>query len=137
MKVFIDTNVWVAAYISQGMCRELLTYVRQRHEAVISEQVLKEFAAALVKKAGTSPAQAQVEAEILRRHFQVLATPARPAKYCRDPKEDAIVQAALESDCGWLVSGDVDLTVLKRVQGMSITSPRDFLEALGVEEEWS
>jgi putative PIN family toxin of toxin-antitoxin system len=137
VKVFIDTNVWVAAYVSQGLCRELLTYVRQRHDAVLSEQVLNEFAAALVKKAGESQAQASVEALVLRRHFPVLPAPARTGKFCRDPKDDAIVQAALDAGCDWLVSGDADLCVLKRVQGMPISTPRNFLQALGVEEEWT
>jgi putative PIN family toxin of toxin-antitoxin system len=136
VKVFIDTNVLVGAHVSHGLCRELVLYVRQCHRALVSEQVVDEFAKVLVKKVGQGLAESEKDAAALRGHFQVLATPIRPPQMTRDPKDNAIVQAALDSDCEWLISGDKDLTSLKRVQGMPINTPRDFMEILGVEEEY-
>lgn len=136
MKVFIDTNVWVASYTSQGLCREFLVYVRQRHRAILSEQVLEEYTRILIKKMGLDPEKVRATALDLRGHLQVLPTPSKPLERTRDPKDDAILQAALDGDCDWLVSGDKDLTSLKRVKGMPINTPRDFMEILGVAEEY-
>lgn len=124
----------MAAYANQGLCRELISFVRQRHVAVVSRQVLAEFERVLIKKLRQSPAAASLEAKELGAHCIVVDDPGKAIRRSRDPADDPILQAALEGDCDWLVSGDKDLVVLKRVQGLPISTPRDFLEALGVEE---
>jgi putative PIN family toxin of toxin-antitoxin system len=135
LKVFVDTNVHIAAFTGSQLCTELLVFVRQRHHLVVCPQVLDEFERGLIKKLKQSPAVAAHFRQRLERRCLVQAQPSGPVpKRSRDPKDDPILQAALDADCDWLVSGDVDLTSLKRFQGMPITTPRDFLEALGVEE---
>lgn len=129
--MFLDTNVLAAGIAGTGLCADLLDYVKQVHEAVCCEQVHQELPKAL-KKMRLEPFIIEIACEEMRRSCLTVPTPTRPPKQSRDPKDDAILQAALDADCGWLVSGDKDLTSLKRVQRMPITTPRDFLEALGV-----
>ena len=124
----------MAAYAGTGLCAELVLYVQQRHLAVASEQVLEEFERALVKKLRLEKAQAAQWRSQVCEMAHCVPTPARPSKLCRDPKDDAILQAALAAGCEFLVTGDADLTCLKRVKQMPILTPRDFLEALGVED---
>ena len=136
MRVFVDTNVWISAYTGSKLCMELLLFCQQRHHLVVSADVLDEFQRIVVKKLKLPETLAHQWRGQIESQAQVRPRPTRVAVRCRDPKDDAILQAALDADCGWLVSGDADLTTLKRVKKMPITTPRDFLEALGVEEEW-
>ena len=52
MKVFVDTNVLVAAYATRGLCSDLLRLILAQHELVVSRQVLDELERALRGKIG-------------------------------------------------------------------------------------
>jgi putative PIN family toxin of toxin-antitoxin system len=49
---------------------------------------------------------------------------------CRDVDDNCILAAALDSGCSYLVTGDLDLLVLKKIETVSIVTPRRFLEML-------
>jgi putative PIN family toxin of toxin-antitoxin system len=136
LKVFVDTNAWAAGFAGGGLCAELLDFVKQRHRAVASPQVRRELAPVLVKKLKMLEPVAAAALSEFDAMVQLQPDPSHCSVRTRDPKDDPILQAALDADADWLVTGDADLTVLKRVKGMPVTTPRDFLEALGVEEPW-
>ena len=52
MRVFVDTNVLVAAYATRGLCSDLLRLILAQHELVVSRQVLAELERALRDKIG-------------------------------------------------------------------------------------
>ena len=43
MKVLLDTNVLIAAFITSGVCSDLLDHCIGQHKAVVSEFILDEF----------------------------------------------------------------------------------------------
>ncbi len=43
MKIFLDTNVLIAAFLSNGLCHELFEYCVINHNLFTSEFVLDEF----------------------------------------------------------------------------------------------
>ena len=47
---------------------------------------------------------------------------------CRDPKDDRILELALNGDAGVIVTGDMDLLVLNPFRGVRIVTPTEFLE---------
>ena len=40
MKVALDTNVLIAAFITKGVCSELLEHCLRRHEIIMSEFIV-------------------------------------------------------------------------------------------------
>jgi putative PIN family toxin of toxin-antitoxin system len=50
MRVVLDTNVLIAAFITHGLCSTLLEHCFQLHELVTSEFILSEFREKLIKK---------------------------------------------------------------------------------------
>ena len=46
---------------------------------------------------------------------------------CRDPKDNAVLDVALNGQATCIITGDQDLLELHPYQGMSILTPRDFL----------
>jgi uncharacterized protein len=47
---------------------------------------------------------------------------------CRDPKDNKFLELAVCGKAGYIISGDADLLVLHPFRGVSILTPRDFLE---------
>ncbi len=47
---------------------------------------------------------------------------------CRDADDNKILAITLDSGCSHLVTGDSDLLVLKKFNGIGIVNPREFLE---------
>ena len=43
MKVFLDTNVLVSAFMARGLCADLFRYVLAEHEVLTGEVSLVEF----------------------------------------------------------------------------------------------
>lgn len=52
--------------------------------------------------------------------------PAKPV--CRDPDDDAVLACAKAAQVDWIVSGDQDLLVLQRFEGIPIVTAAHALE---------
>jgi len=49
-------------------------------------------------------------------------------KDCRDPKDNKFLELAVSGNADVIISGDEDLLILHPFRGISILSPRDFLD---------
>ena len=59
-----------------------------------------------------------------------IVQPSRKIKVCRDPDDNAILEAAVDGEAGYIVTGDEDLLVLDGFEGIRVLTPRMFLELL-------
>ncbi len=50
---------------------------------------------------------------------------------CRDPKDGIVLECAIVAGATHIVSGDKDLISLNTYSGISILTPREFLELFG------
>ena len=48
----------------------------------------------------------------------------------RDPKDNKIVETAVDGGANYIVTGDPDLTDMKEFQGIKILTPNEFLKIL-------
>ena len=48
-------------------------------------------------------------------------------RVCRDPKDDKILEIAINGNADYIISGDNDLLELNPFRGISIISPAEFL----------
>jgi putative PIN family toxin of toxin-antitoxin system len=125
MKVLLDTNVLVAAFIAHGTCHEVLEQCIYHHEIVGSSVLLNEFRRTLEKLGYTRQEAREAEALLASRMILVTAAPLG-SRVCRDPDDDMILGTALAGACECIVSGDKDLLILKKYRGVDIVSPTDF-----------
>lgn len=125
MKIFLDTNVLIAAFVSHGACNELFDHCLDEHTIFISERVLDELRRNLLKL-GFTEIRAQ-EAQALVRDNSIMLSPAPLlSPICRDPDDDHILAAAISGNVDCLITGDQGLLVLKTIQGIPILKPSDF-----------
>ena len=126
MKVFLDTNVVVAAFAARGLCSDVFRMAAAEHELLVGEPVLVETRRILQTKL-RMPAQARNEVlRVLARFAQVPAAKAPTALGIDDPADEWIVACALAASAEVFVTGDKALLALRRVQGMPVVSPREF-----------
>lgn len=133
MKVFVDTNVLVAAYATRGLCSDLLRLILAQHELVVSRQVLDELERALRDKLGLPEALiAEILATLAPQLFEG-GSGLRSPIALRDPQDEPILAAAIAAGAAALVTGDADLLGAAPEAPLPILSPRAFwLENHGI-----
>ena len=127
MRVFLDTNVLVAAFATRGLCADLLRTVLAEHELLSSATVCEELTRTLLEKIRVPEATVRKIAAFLRASASFPAGPAdAPPVTIRDPDDAVILSEALALRADFLVTGDKDLLEAGEVPGISILDPRGF-----------
>ena len=136
MRLLLDTNVLVSRLIWRGPPHTLLQLgSTPPHQIYSSPELLDELRNTL--------AYPRLEAQIRKRGLQakelydrialIVHTQHSPAlliPVCRDPDDDAVLACAKAAQVDWIVSGDQDLLVLQRFDGMAIVTAAQALEQL-------
>ncbi len=131
MKAFLDTNVILAAFLTQGVCSDLFRRaVAVEFEALVSDQVLQETKKHLQGKFGVPQPEVERTLELIRGTCLVVPLPPSVSKVSRDPDDDAILAAAATAKSEYLVTGDKDLLVLRKHEGMEILTPAAFVRCI-------
>lgn len=128
MKAVFDTNVIVAAFLTEGICAKLLLRARKRDfDLILCDGILQEFAAVLKKKFAASHRETKDALVLLSEAAQEIHGRTDPiTPVCRDPEDDLILACAWQGDADYIVTGDEDLLVMEHYEGISIISPREF-----------
>jgi putative PIN family toxin of toxin-antitoxin system len=126
LKLVIDTNVLIAAFIAHGTCHELLEHCVLRHTILISDFILNEFETKLVSKFGFTAEEAAA-ATALVRTLAVLHPPEPLSeRVCRDRDDDNVLALAVATSADCIVTGDKDLLDLAEYRGLPIVNPGRF-----------
>lgn len=130
MRVFLDTNVLVSAFLSRGLCADLLRIVLRDHDLVVSQLVLMEFERVLRDKLCASEPDLKLAMTV----FDSVEVLADPSTLRMDPalasSDAAILAAAIGGGVDIFVTGDREvLTAAGRVP-LLVVSPRRFMELL-------
>jgi putative PIN family toxin of toxin-antitoxin system len=128
MKAVFDTNVIIAAFLTEGPCTKLLTRARRRDfDLILCDCIFQEFKRVLKKKLAASPDEISDALIILSEAAQdVLGQTDSITPICRDSDDDLILACAKDAGGDYLVTGDEDLLVLKVYEGIIILNPREF-----------
>jgi len=127
MKAVFDTNVLVAAFVTEGICAKLLGRARRKQlDLVISLFILKEFENVLLKKFLASKEQRRAAAKLISEVAQRVNPAPKVSGVCRDSDDDQILSCALSAKADYLVTGDFDLLDLKEFHGIRILTPGAF-----------
>ncbi len=130
MRVVLDSNVIIAAFITQGICHLILELCLSDHHIFLSEDILEEIGKNLRKKAKMQPLLVDAALSFLKKRAEVKSieiTEAHPRLDRQDAKVAALA-AAVKADA--LITGDKDLLSLKEFKSVPIISPRDFWNLL-------
>jgi len=130
LRVFLDTNVLVAAVATRGLCADAFRAVLASHELVVSEQVLDEVRRVLRQKLGAKPGPVADFIRLLEQEAEVAPPAELRGIELNDQDDLPILGAAVAARAEVFVTGDRELAELGTVEGMRVVSPRQFWEGL-------
>lgn len=126
MKIVLDTNVLIAAFISHGACAELFEHCLTQHALFMSPFILEELKDSLEKKLNFPPEKTHELIEFIKQNAQEVNPVPLNESVCRDPDDDLILGTALAAGADCLITGDDDILSLREFQGIAILKPSDF-----------
>ena len=131
-RVVLDTNVLVSAIISDGKSRELLKKgIANQYSIVMSDLILKELITVLRRpKFDLSEDELQRTIIALIRTAEVVNVKTKIKVVKEDPKDDMIIETAIDGCADTIVTGDNHLLVLKCFRGIKVTTVENMLASL-------
>lgn len=136
LRAVLDANVFVSATINPHGVPAKVIAALDSFDLVVSEAILLEIGQVLLypkiaKRHGWTAEEVRAFLEDLSR--LAIQTPGRVKLrvIAEDPADDRYVEAAVEGDADYLVSGDTHLLKLKEYRGVRVVTPKEFLRVLG------
>ena len=126
MRLVLDTNVLLAAFIARGTCADLLEHCIRSHDLITSRELVEELRRVLSGKFGQRPADVRAAITLLERAVEVVVPAALAEPVCRDRDDDVVIATAVAGRAGAIITGDRDLLDLQRVGDTVVVVPRDF-----------
>ena len=126
MRLLLDTNVLVAAFVARGVCSELLEHCVRHHVVISSRPLLDELEDVLTQKFHQRAVDARGAIRLLGGTFTLVTRDALESPVCRDRDDDIVLATGLAGECAAILSGDLDLLVLDPFRGMRVVAPSAF-----------
>lgn len=135
MLVALDTNVLAAGFVHPDPPPgQLLQAWRERqYELVTSEYILAELARTFQQpyfRHHLTPAQQSNNLALVRTYATIVTITVEVHGAATHPEDDQILATAVSARADYLVTGDIKLQRLGGYQGVTILSPRAFLDIL-------
>ena len=129
-RVIVDTNCWISFLIG----RKLSSLVSFRIDLVLCDELLEE-----IREVTQRPKFARYfpleEVESLLSFLRlkgILFEPSQDIHICRDEEDDYLLALAVEAKAHYLVTGDKDLLVIKKITSCRIVDVKTFEEEMKI-----
>jgi len=130
LKVFLDTNVLVSAFITRGLCADIFRILLSEHDLILCTDVMTELKEVLGRKIDLPDKQISSILQYLKT-FEVVANHNPRSKIeLRDKYDIPVISAALNSRSDILVPDDKDFLEISDICGIKIVDPRTFFQII-------
>ena len=140
MRLVVDTNVLVSAFLWQGTPGRLIELAAEAEiELFTSRALIDELSEVLHRQKlakqveATGLTAAQMVRHYSRRLAQVVPAGKLANPASRDVDDDAVLACALTASANLIVSGDKDLLALKHYQGIAIVTPAQAIQRIAAD----
>ena len=130
MRVILDTNVFISGIFFSGPPSQIIkAWANQSFQIVLSQQILDEYqrvAEELSFKFQTIDILPIIE--LVTIHGQFVDTQGFVITVCEDSDDDKFLECAVAGKCKTIISGDKHLLKLSGYEGITVWSPRNFVD---------
>jgi putative PIN family toxin of toxin-antitoxin system len=131
LRIVLDTNALVSRLlIPDSIPAQAVRKAVEEGDILMSESTLFELADVLGREKFNAYVSIQDREEFLRMLGRIveMITILHAVHDCRDPKDNQILEAAVNGQAQVVVTGDEDLLVLNPFRGIPIMKPVDYLK---------
>jgi putative PIN family toxin of toxin-antitoxin system len=129
-RVVLDTNVWLSALVFGGKPRQVVELLaRGMIEVVISPEILTEMRRKIAQKFPDFGPDLALMELLIEQETELARLGGVTIYVARDEDDNRVLETTVIGGCGYIVSGDKDLLVLKSYEGIQILAPAAFLKA--------
>lgn len=128
MKVVVDTNVLISAFVFGGNAERALEKVIALGELICSDFILTELTRVLTAKFEVPADKVSRILDTLSQTAIIIEPNSPLPNICRDPDDNNILQLAESANVDFIVTGDKDLLILGSFGNIQIISPTTFLQ---------
>ena len=131
-KVILDTNLWVSFLISKDF-NFLDNYVEKgKVKLIFSEELFNEFISVVERpklKKYFTESDTKHLIQIINK-YAILQHISTDTEQCRDKKDNFLLNLAIDSEADYLVTGDKDLLIIKKVRKTKILTITELINEL-------
>ena len=135
IRYVFDTNVIVSSLLfDRSKPAQAFNYALNHGEILLSSELLSELSDVLGRKKFDRFLTSEERDEFLETFIDraILVDIIEKVQECRDPKDDKILELALNGQAQYIVSGDKDLLVLNPFRDVKIVTVEEFLRAVQI-----
>jgi putative PIN family toxin of toxin-antitoxin system len=131
IKVVVDTNILVSASFWKGNPYIIIQMaVKKEIEIFTSAAILKELAKALKRDFKIPEPELNERMSLFLGILTIIEPKIMIQAVKEDPEDNKILEAAIQANAGFVVSGDKHLLKLKEFKGIQIFTAKKFLEKM-------
>ena len=138
LRVIADTNAWISRFILPNSLtgQRMKRLAADKRMTFVFSQALKEELRAVLQRPKFRKYITAKNLAVFRAYVDAFpTTPVTSAvELCRDPKDNFLLNLALDSQADYLLSGDEDLLVLGNVGSTRILTLAEFAQQMGLDE---
>ena len=132
MRLILDTNLWISFLISSKFEKLDELLFNQKSKLLFSQELLEEFIA-VAKRPKLRKYISKDELEDLLETIDEVAefvNVTSEISECRDPKDNFLLSLAVDGKADYLLTGDKDLLVLKKIGNTEIKTISEFFDVI-------
>ncbi|KKD38441.1 putative toxin-antitoxin system toxin component, PIN family [Limnoraphis robusta] len=134
LRVVIDTNILVSSILIQSSLPDIAFKAARKNGIILlSDVTSQELQEVLTRSKFDQYISLDIRYQFLTKikleSEQIFIS--ELIKECRDPKDNKFLEVAVNGNATYIITGDKDLLELHPFRGISILTPRQFLELIG------
>ena len=129
MRVVVDTNVLISGLFFGGYPKKILAAIlKDEIIATVSLEILEEYQKVIQRISEEYGKDQNQNYNLILPKFKII-TPLSNVCLSRDKEDDKFINCAIDSKSLYIISGDEDLLVLKKVDNIEIITAKQFCES--------
>jgi len=128
VRLVFDTNIFISALVIPGSRAEkaILRILDGADTLLISKPILDELLSTLARKFSRDP-EALSQVAVMMMEMAELVEPRNKVEVFKDDPDNRILECAESGRADVIVTGDKEMLLLKRYQGIQLITLRDYL----------
>ncbi|GHV86005.1 hypothetical protein AGMMS50230_16130 [Spirochaetia bacterium] len=132
MKVVIDINIFVSAFLWEGNPEKIIDRVIDGTDVLyITKEILEQISEVLNRpKFNADKEGVKYYIKAIEEMANELTAAIKIQNGSRDIDDNSILECGITGNVDYIITGDDDLLVLKEFNGIKIITPKDYLEII-------